>query len=130
MSIKINATALGIKKSIEVKESTKNVQRAMLLQKEFVNAEFQKRSLEEKEVDDVSIDDMNEKFKVNFGLIESINGFISKLLRLTDEQVEFLEEEVDQEDVMALASELMSKLLHLDLADDTEEVVVDKSLTD
>lgn len=130
MSIKINATALGIKKSIEVKESTKNVQRAMLLQKEFVNAEFQKRSLEEKEVDDVSIDDMNEKFEVNFGLIESINGFISKLLRLTDEQVEFLEEEVDQEDVMALASELMSKLLHLDLADDTEEVVVDKSLTD
>lgn len=128
MSVKIDAKVLGIKKLVEVKESTKNVQRAMLIQKEIVNSEYSSRELAEKDEDALTLDDMNASLEANFGLIESINAFVAKVLRLSDEQVELLEEELEQDEVMSLVSELITKLLHIEMSEDEE--VADKSLKD
>lgn len=129
MSVKIDAKVLGIKKLVEVKESTKNVQRAMLIQKEIVNSEYSSRELAEKGEDELTLDDMNASLEANFGLIESINAFVAKVLRLSDEQVELLEEELEQDEVMSLASDLITKLLHIEVSEEDEEVA-DKSLKD
>lgn len=129
MSVKIDAKVLGIKKLVEVKESTKNVQRAMLIQKEIVNSEYSSRELSEKDEGELTLDDMNASLEANFGLIESINAFVAKVLRLSDEQVELLEEELEQDEVMSLASDLITKLLHIEVSEEDEEVA-DKSLKD
>lgn len=129
MSVKIDAKVLGIKKLVEVKESTKNVQRAMLIQKEIVNSEYSSRELAEKDEDELTLDDMNASLEANFDLIESINAFVAKVLRLSDEQVELLEEDIEQDEVMSLASDLITKLLHIEVSEEDEEVA-DKSLKD
>lgn len=129
MSVKIDAKVLGIKKLVEVKESTKNVQRAMLIQKEIVNSEYSSRELAEKDEDELTLDDMNASLEANFDLIESINAFVAKVLRLSDEQVELLEEDIEQDEVMSLVSDLITKLLHIEVSEEDEEVA-DKSLSD
>lgn len=129
MSVKIDAKVLGIKKLVEVKESTKNVQRAMLIQKEIVNSEYSSRELAEKDEDALTLDDMNASLEANFDLIESINAFVAKVLRLSDEQVELLEEELEQDEVMGITSELITKLLHIEVSEEDKEVA-DKSLKD
>lgn len=129
MSVKIDAKVLGIKKLVEVKESTKNVQRAMLIQKEIVNSEYSSRELAEKDEDELTLDDMNASLEANFDLIESINAFVAKVLRLSDEQVELLEEDIEQDEVMSLVSDLITKLLHIEVSEEDKEVA-DKSLSD
>lgn len=129
MSVKIDAKVLGIKKLVEVKESTKNVQRAMLIQKEIVNSGYSSRELAEKDEDELTLDDMNASLEAKVDLIESINAFVAKVLRLSDEQVELLEEDIEQDEVMSLVSDLITKLLHIEVSEEDKEVA-DKSLSD
>lgn len=129
MSVKIDAKVLGIKKLVEVKESTKNVQRAMLIQKEIVNSGYSSRELAEKDEDELTLDDMNASLEAKVDLIESINAFVAKVLRLSDEQVELLEEDIEQDEVMSLVSDLITKLLHIEVSEEDKEVA-DKSLKD
>lgn len=128
MAIKINAKILGITKLVEVKETSKNVQRALLIQKDLVKTEYESKKLAEKDELEITQADIDNQLDLQFALLDSINEFTAKALRLNDKQIEKLEEDTEQNDVMELASEIISGLLHIEATTDGE--VADKSLTD
>lgn len=127
MTVKIDARVLGIARKIEVKETSRNIQRAMLVQKDLVNVEYQSALLADKG-DEATFEEQSNIIDVNFQLLDTINEFVIKALRLNDKQAEKLVEDTETDEAMALAMEIISGLLHIEPATD-ETVVADKSLT-
>lgn len=131
--LRIDAKKLGIKKLIEVKETGKNVQRAMLIQRDMVKAQFDSRKLKDKDEETITFEDIDADFNTGFGLIDSINDFVAKALKLNDEQIEVLVEDTEQADVMEIAAALTEGLLKVGANTDEKtapKAVADTSLTD
>lgn len=131
--LKIDAKKLGIKKLVEVKETGKNVQRAMLIQRDMVKAQFDSRELKDKDEETITFEDIDADFNTGFGLIDSINDFVAKALKLNDEQIEVLVEDTEQADVMEIAAALTEGLLKVGANADEKaapKAVADTSLTD
>lgn len=104
MSVKVDASVLGIKKPVELKESNRNIKATLKLQVLLNKLSKLNEDTTYEEYLDMSI-------KIQ----EETQDYIVNMLKLSDQQQEKLED-LEQEETGALITSIVEKILHLDEA--------------
>lgn len=112
MAVKVNASVLGIKSPILVKESNRNIKLALKLQI------LMSQSSDKLSREDLSMEEqVLESIKLQDGIVD----FISAILKLSDKQIDALED-LEQDETGDLLQDILSKIMHVDEdAEDGEE---------
>lgn len=140
MSVKINVKQeLGIAKSIEVKESNKNIRKTWLFQRLMTKFQIEQEMAdkenkapkdddqEPKNVDPIAEMEKSEKMIDSMlTMQEKVIDYITDILNLNDKQSDKLDD-MEFGESFAFAMRISSELLHVDMEEETES---DKGLED
>ena len=115
MSVKINvAKELGIKKSIEVKESNKNIRKTWQLQKLMTKLSI------DQEQDSNDPEKAEEMIDMMLDVQTKVIEYVVDVLNLTDTQVDKVDD-LSFDETVQLATRISSELLHVETVEATDE---------
>ena len=115
MSVKINAKAeLGITKPFEVKESNKNIRKTWALQNVMAKMAIDR----EQSGDDAA--DFESAVDAMMEMQDTTIAYIVDILGLSEAQAEKIQDK-NYEDTIAFAQRIAAELLHIDMAEASEE---------
>jgi len=102
MAVKIDASILGIKRPIEVKESGRNMKKTLKLQ----------LLLNKQDTESTFVEFAEAQLKTQ----EAMEDYVISVLKLTDAQAEKLED-LDSEEFGGLIGRISAAILHFDMTD-------------
>jgi len=115
MTVKIDAKVLGLKKPIEVNETNKNIKKTLRVQ-------MDSDKLTTIETEGLTDEETYAAFvEARFDSNELMLNYISDILRLTDAQIDRLED-LEEEPTSELFGQILAKMMHLDdVVEDAED---------
>lgn len=115
MTVKIDAKVLGLKKPIEVNETNKNIKKTLRVQ-------MDSDKLTTIETEGLTDEETYAAFvEARFDSNELMLNYISDILRLTDAQIDRLED-LEEEPTSEFFGQILAKMMHLDdVVEDAED---------
>lgn len=111
MTVKIDASALGIRRPVQVKETTRNLKATLKLQ-----------ILLNKEINSGGDDEFELFLEKSLETQEAMEDYVVTLLKLTDAQTEKLED-LESPELGDLVAQITAAILHFDLTPEEADEV-------